>query len=68
MDPDVLTKYLSFAFFLNSTNLFFQYYTMISTHLYFDITLCKNSQILIKIIYYLFSRNFAMPRVLDGDL
>lgn len=67
MDTDVLTKYLSFAFFLNSTNLF-QYYAMTSTHLYFDITLCKNSQILIKIIYYLFPRNVAMPRVLDGDL
>lgn len=41
---------------------------MTSTHLYFDITLCKNSQILIKIIYYVFPRNFDVPRVLDGDL
>lgn len=61
-------KYLSFAFFLHSTNLFFQYYAMTSTHLYFDITLCKNSQSLIKIIYSLFSRNVAMPRVLLGNI
>lgn len=28
----------------------------------------KNPQILVDIIYYLFTRNFAMPRVLVGSL
>lgn len=68
-DTDVSTKYLSCFFFFNSINLIFHYYAMASTHLCFHFALCKNSQMLMKIIYSLFSsNNFAKPRVLDGSL